>query len=165
MEAVAQLAGEIVLVNRAGGFRRGLPQGSRPCVSCSTTSPFSSKRPTPAAAARGSLAIVHAVPLPFGERSIGLRSALEHGQGLLGTAADRLATEVPGLRVVPQLLRAHAHELVADGLEPICSSSADPAAPAPQRLGLVVRTALQHAACPILLVPRNITPDRKGVHG
>jgi hypothetical protein len=103
------------------------------------------------------------VPLSVGERTIGLRSALEHGQRLLGTAADRLATEIPGLKVAPQLLRAHAHELVGDGLEPICASSADPAVPAPRRLDLVVRTALQHAACPILLVPRNINPVRKGV--
>jgi hypothetical protein len=35
----------------------------------------------------GLRAVVHAVPRSFRERRIGLRSALEHGQRLLGTAA------------------------------------------------------------------------------
>jgi hypothetical protein len=35
----------------------------------------------------GFRAVIHAVPRSFRERRIGLRSALEHGQRLLGTAA------------------------------------------------------------------------------
>jgi nucleotide-binding universal stress UspA family protein len=95
---------------------------------------------------------VHAVPLSFGERSVGLGEALRHGRAVL----DR-ATTGPGpagVRVSARLDRRWPHEVVgADldaGLLVVGGSRHDP----PRLLGPVARSALAHAPCPVLIVPR-----------
>jgi nucleotide-binding universal stress UspA family protein len=99
------------------------------------------------------LVIVHGLPVSFAERSVGLGHALEHGRRLLDAAARQLRTDTPDLSVVTRLVRAHPHELVgelATGLLVI----GGPRRHLPDDLGPVACTAVQHATCPVLIVPR-----------
>ena len=110
-----------------------------------------------AAAAAGSGATVvpvHAVPLSFGERSVGLPDALAHGHELLEAAVTRLTAAVPGLAVQPRLLRVRPHELVGEGLDADLLVLGGPRPRIPARVGLVGASAVQHAPCPVLLAAR-----------
>jgi nucleotide-binding universal stress UspA family protein len=102
----------------------------------------------------GSLIVIHGVPLSFGERSVGLDPAVQHGRMVLDAACDLLRRDVPGLPVAARLLRAHPHELVGEELDTDLLVVGGPGPRAHHRLGLVARSALHHALCPVLLVPR-----------
>jgi nucleotide-binding universal stress UspA family protein len=100
------------------------------------------------------LVVIHGLPVSFAERSVGLASALEHGRWLLDAAARRLVTEAPGLAVVTRLVRRHPHELVGEDLDTGLLVLGGPRRHGHDDLGLVARTALHHATCPVLIVPR-----------
>lgn len=98
------------------------------------------------------LVIAHAVPLSFGEHSVGMDAALDRGRRTLEAAAARVAELAPELAVSTSLTRRWAHELLGEGLD------ADIVVLGGRRagagLGLVSRSAVRHAPCPVLLVPR-----------
>ena len=98
--------------------------------------------------------LTHGLPLSFAERSVGLRPALDHARLLLGEAAHRLADDAPDVHTVTRLVRAHPHELVGEDLDTGLLVVGGPRRHVPDELGLVVRSALQHATCPMLVVPR-----------
>ncbi|MBW0093864.1 universal stress protein [Pseudonocardia sp. KRD-184] len=99
------------------------------------------------------LVIAHAVPLSFGERSIGVDTAVDRGRATLDAARARVADHAPRLRVTTSLTRRWAHELLGEGLD------ADLLVVGRRRssaqLGLVSHSAVRHAPCPVLLVPRS----------
>lgn len=107
-----------------------------------------------AAALGGPLLLVHAVPVSFAARSVGLEAAVERGAAVLNAGLAVLTGKEPDLRVESRLVRAHPHEfvgadlagdlLVVGGARAGCGSS----------LGLVARGAIQHARCPVLVVAR-----------
>jgi hypothetical protein len=97
---------------------------------------------------------VHCVPLSFGERSVGLTDALARGHEVLDAAVAQLAADVPGLTVLPRLLRVHPHELVGEGLDADLLVLGGPRHRIPARVGLVGCSAVQHAPCPVLLASR-----------
>jgi nucleotide-binding universal stress UspA family protein len=102
----------------------------------------------------GPLVLTHALPVSFAEHSVGLRSALAHAHHVLDASARRLAAENPEVTVEPRLLRAHPHELVGENLDTGLLVIGGPRRGFTDDLGLVARAALNHAACPILIVPR-----------
>jgi nucleotide-binding universal stress UspA family protein len=102
----------------------------------------------------GPLVLTHALPVSFAEHSVGLRSALAHAHHVLDASARRLAAENPEVTVEPRLLRAHPHELVGENLDTGLLVIGGPRRRIPDDLGLVARTALHHATCPVLIVPR-----------
>jgi nucleotide-binding universal stress UspA family protein len=102
-----------------------------------------------AARMRATLTVAHAVPASFGERSIGLRSALERGRRLLASVWSPVDDDIT---VEPRLLRLYPHELVGEELD---ADLLVVGGPRPRGgLGLVARSALFHAPCPVLFVPR-----------
>lgn len=106
-----------------------------------------------AARAGAALTLVHAVPRSFAERSVGLAAALTRGGRLLDDAAARAVAQEPGLRVDRRLSRVHPHELVGEALDAqlLVVGGCGPDRPDP---GLVAHSALHHAPCPVLVVPR-----------
>ncbi|NMH99314.1 universal stress protein [Pseudonocardia acidicola] len=100
------------------------------------------------------LTIVHGVPTSFGERSVGLAAAVDHGRRLLDAGVEQVAAFAPELAVTADLVRARPHELVGEELEADLLVLGGPRAGGRGELGLVARTALHHAPCPVLLVPR-----------
>jgi hypothetical protein len=101
----------------------------------------------------GELVVLHAVPWSFGERSIGLDAAVDAGRTLLAAAVRWTAARTPDVRCRATLVRAHPHEAVGGNLlaDLLVLGGPRPGRPEP---GPVVSTALQHAPCPVLLVPR-----------
>jgi nucleotide-binding universal stress UspA family protein len=102
----------------------------------------------------GPLVLTHALPVSFAEHSVGLRSALAHAHHVLDASARRLAAENPDLIVEARLLRAHPHELVGENLDTGLLVIGGPRRGFTDGLGLVARAALNHATCPVLIVPR-----------
>jgi nucleotide-binding universal stress UspA family protein len=102
----------------------------------------------------GPLVLTHALPVSFAEHSVGLRSALAHAHHVLDASARRLAAENPEVTVEPRLLRAHPHELVGENLDTGLLVIGGPRRGFTDDLGLVARAALNHATCPVLIVPR-----------
>ncbi|HEY0815526.1 MAG TPA: universal stress protein [Pseudonocardia sp.] len=100
------------------------------------------------------LVLAHVVPVSFAERSVGMAEALENGRRVLENGVERLACAVPPLVVVPRLLRRRPHELVGEELNADLLVLGGPRPSLPGRLGLVANSAIQHAHCQILLVPR-----------
>jgi nucleotide-binding universal stress UspA family protein len=100
------------------------------------------------------LVLTHVVPLSFGERSVGLDEAIEHGHRVLESAVERLSVAGPGVVVLPRLLRQHPHELVGEELSADLLVLGGPHRCVPSRLGLVASSAVQHAPCPVLLAAR-----------
>ncbi len=100
------------------------------------------------------IVIAHAVPLSFGEHSVGLAEALRHGEEVLEAARRRIADQVPELAVTTTLTRRWAHELISEGLDADLVVLGGWRANRRTGLGLVAHSAVQHASCPVLLVPR-----------
>jgi nucleotide-binding universal stress UspA family protein len=100
------------------------------------------------------LVVAHGLPASFGERSIGLDDAVQDAGRLLDAAVRAAASSVPGLRVRPWLARVRPHELVGEELDADLLVLGGPRADQWERLGLVARSALFHAPCPVLLTPR-----------
>ncbi|GAA2558877.1 universal stress protein [Pseudonocardia hydrocarbonoxydans] len=102
------------------------------------------------------LVVAHGVPMSFGERSVGLDAALDRARRLLDAAVDEAALAAPGVAVEPWLARAQPHELVGEELDADLLVLGGPRADVPGRLGLVACSALHHAPCAVLLVPRPV---------
>ena len=100
------------------------------------------------------LIVAHGVPLSFGERSVGLDAAIARAHRLLDAASDQAAAADPGVEVEPWLARVRPHELVGEDLDADLLVVGGPRADVPDGLGLVARSALHHAPCPVLLIPR-----------
>jgi len=92
--------------------------------------------------------------ISFAEHSVGLRSALAHAHRVLDAAARVLAAENPDLTVETRLVRTHPHELVGENLDTGLLVIGGPRRGSTDDLGLVARAALNHATCPVLIVPR-----------
>lgn len=98
--------------------------------------------------------VAHAVPISFGEHSVGLAEALRQGHEVLETAQRRVADHVPGLAVSMTLTRRWPHELIGEDLDADLVVLGGWRAGRRAGLGLVAHSAVQHASCPVLLVPR-----------
>jgi len=112
-----------------------------------------------AGAAGAALTFVHAVPCSFGERSVDLAGAVDHGQRLLDAAATHAEALRAGLSPATQLLRVRPHELVGEALDADLlviggARTTRRSSVQPGGLGLVAHSALHHAPCPVLLTPR-----------
>jgi nucleotide-binding universal stress UspA family protein len=106
-----------------------------------------------AAGSGAEFTVLHAVPWSFGERSVGLDAAVHTGRRLLDEAARRVAADAPAVVCRTRLVRAHPHEAVAGTVPADLLVLGGPRAGRAE-LGLVICTAVQHAPCPVLLVPR-----------
>jgi nucleotide-binding universal stress UspA family protein len=105
------------------------------------------------------LVVAHGVPTSFGERSIGLDTAVEQAGSLLDAAVQQASAAVSGLTVEPWLARVQPHELVGEGLDADLLVVGGPRAGPAAELGLVARSALHHAPCAVLLTPRPARRD------
>jgi nucleotide-binding universal stress UspA family protein len=105
------------------------------------------------------LVVAHGVPTSFAERSVGLDAAVDNARRLLEAAVGAAVDAVPGLTVEPCLLRVRPHEMVGEGLDADLLVLGGPRLSAPGGLGLVACSALHHAPCPVLLVPRASRAD------
>jgi nucleotide-binding universal stress UspA family protein len=104
------------------------------------------------------LVVAHALPTSFGERSTGLEAAVDAACRLLDAAAEAACRVAPGLPVQPWLARVHPHELVGEEMGADLLVMGGPRVDLPGALGLVARSALFHARCPVLLAPRPARP-------
>jgi nucleotide-binding universal stress UspA family protein len=107
-----------------------------------------------AAVSAAELVVAHGMPLSFGERSIGLDAAIAHAHRLLDTAADKAAASAPGVDVQSLLARVQPHELVGEDLDADLLVVGGARSDLSGGLGLVARSALHHAPCAVLLIPR-----------
>lgn len=104
---------------------------------------------------RANLMILHAVPVSFAERSVGLDAAVDRGRQMLARAAASAADRLPeGCVTVSKLVRSHPHELVGETLDADLLVIGGPRSAVDLASELVLRTALHHAPCPVLLAPR-----------
>ncbi|MGI5129977.1 universal stress protein [Pseudonocardia sp. CA-107938] len=100
------------------------------------------------------LELVHAVPTSFAEKSVGLADALDHGRTVLALTEEYARQVVPGLEVDARLVRARPHEVVGERLDADLLVLGGPRRGTDGALGLVALSALHHAPCSVLLVPR-----------
>jgi nucleotide-binding universal stress UspA family protein len=154
IRAVAGLVGHTVLVPRPALRQPGPPRIVAAVRDLPADAFVLAEGAQVAAELDCSLVLVHGVPLSFGERSVGLDAALEHGRQMLDAATDLLSTRSPRITVEARLLRVRPHELVGEELEADLLVLGGPRARTPVSLGLVASSAVQHAACPVLLAPR-----------
>jgi nucleotide-binding universal stress UspA family protein len=105
------------------------------------------------------LVVAHGLPSSFGEHSVGMQSAAEDAARVLDAAVQAVALLAPGLPVRPWLARVLPHELVGEQLDADLLVMGGPRAERPAQLGLVARSALFHAPCPVLLTPRPARPS------
>jgi nucleotide-binding universal stress UspA family protein len=111
----------------------------------------------------GELVLLHAEPLSFAERSVGLDEAVRRGERMLVDATAR-ATTAGRAPKEALLLRMRPHELVGERLDADLlviggPRSGEPATGVPRcdesvQLGLVVGSAARYAPCTLLVVPR-----------
>lgn len=100
------------------------------------------------------LVVAHGLPTSFGERSMGLDTAVRDADRLLAAAVTAAVEHEPGLAVRAWLARVQPHELVGERLDADLLVLGGPRVEGPGSLGLVARSALFHAPCPVLLTPR-----------
>lgn len=148
LAATATRAGDAVLVARSAPARAGKPRVVAALRELPDDATVLATAAESATQMGGELMAAHAVPTSFGERSVGLQAALDHGRQVLDAAAATPSVQ-------PLLLRIWPYELVGEGLDADLLVVGGPRHHG--GLGLVARSALHHAPCPVLLVPR--TPD------
>jgi hypothetical protein len=153
-DVVAGLAGELVLVVRPSPDNAGAPRVVAAVRNLPDDWPVAATAAEWAAVLDARMLIVHAVPRSFAERSVGLEAAVEHGRRTLAEAATMVARIAPDISVDTRLMRVHPHEAVGECLEADLLVVGGPRLRVPAELGLVSRSALFHAPCPILFVPR-----------
>jgi nucleotide-binding universal stress UspA family protein len=100
----------------------------------------------------GEVVVVHAVPLSFGERSVGLDAALRHGTDVLAEAMETITAA--GAEPNTRLARVRPHELLGEDLDADLVVVGGARRGGSRGLGLVAGSAVQHAPCPVLVVPR-----------
>jgi nucleotide-binding universal stress UspA family protein len=99
------------------------------------------------------LQVVHAVPMAFAAKSVGLTGAVDRGRATLALALRCARRAVPGADVDVRLLRMRPHEVVGEHLDADLLVLGG-LRPGPDgALGLVALSALHHAPCSVLLVP------------
>jgi nucleotide-binding universal stress UspA family protein len=153
-DVVAGLAGELVLVVRPSPDNPGVPRVVAAVRNLPDDGPVAVAAVEWATALDARILVVHAVPRSFAERSVGLEAAVEHGRRTLTEAATMVARIAPDIPVDTHLMRVHAHEAVGECLDADLLIVGGPRLRVPAELGLVSRSALYHAPCPILFVPR-----------
>jgi nucleotide-binding universal stress UspA family protein len=104
------------------------------------------------------LVVAHGLPVSLGERSIGLDAAVQDAARLLDAAVAAAVESEPGLAVRAWLARVRPHELVGEQLDADLLVLGGPRLGRSGPLGLVARSALFHAPCPVLLIPRPPRP-------
>jgi nucleotide-binding universal stress UspA family protein len=104
------------------------------------------------------LVLAHAVPLAFGERSCQLAEAERAGVALLRRAAEMIGSNRPGPPIRTELARVHPHDLLANPLGADLLVMGNHPATAGEPPGALVRAALHHAPCTVMVTPR--TPVR-----
>lgn len=152
--AAANRAGSAVLVGRPGGHRRDRARVVAAVRDLPADEAVLLHAAACTAALAGALRLVHAVPVSFAERSVGLEAAVAHGAALLDAACGVLAGKEPDVPVTTRLCRARPHELLGADLDADLLVVGGAGVGGHDRLGLVALTALHHAPCPVLLVPR-----------
>ncbi|WP_028922149.1 universal stress protein [Pseudonocardia acaciae] len=147
-------AGTSVLVNR---WPACLP-GGRNAVAALRDLPRDEAVLLHAAACASALAapllLVHAVPVSFAERSVGLDEAVAHGRRVLDTGLALVAGKEPEVNAVTRLVRSRAHEIVTAMRSAALLVVGGPRVGTGRPLGLVAVSALHHSGCPVLLVGR-----------
>lgn len=160
--AAATAAGGTVLVRRPSWLGPGAP-----VVAAVEDLPDDTDVLVDAAACAAALGVplrlVHAVPVSFAERSIGLDTAVSHGRAVLDAAVSLATARRPAVETTTTLLRVHPYELVNSGLDAevlvVGGSRIGPS----RRLGRVAISAIQHAGCSVMVVPRApAEPARSG---
>jgi nucleotide-binding universal stress UspA family protein len=104
------------------------------------------------------LVLAHAVPLAFGERSCQLAEAEHAGLALLRRAAETIGEHWLAPPIRTELARVHPHDLLANPLGADLLVMGSDAAAEGEAPGALVRTALHHAPCTVMVTPR--TPVR-----
>lgn len=155
VQAVAAVADRLVLLVRPARGQRRPPQVVAACDALPDDAAVVAAAAELAQQRGAGLLLLHAVPLSFAERSVGIDVAVERGQQLLDTAVEEVRRAYPGLAVVARVHRAHPHELVGADLDADLLVIGGSYPERPVRVGPVTRSALHHAPCPILLVPRS----------
>jgi nucleotide-binding universal stress UspA family protein len=151
---IAELAADPVLVVRPDTARTGPAEVTAALHDLVDYAPLLDSAADAARHLGGPVVRTHGLPVSFAERSVGLSPALEHAHWLLDAAAQSLVAHSPDVRVVTRLVRAHAHELVGEDLQTGLLVIGGPRRDVADHLGLVARSALHHATCPVLVVPR-----------
>lgn len=151
---VAELLADPVLVVRPGCTGARLPEVTVALHDLPDDAPVLAAAVDAARHLGGRLVLVHGLPVSFAERSVGLGTTLEHARGTLD-AARRLVDDARDVDVVTRLARVHPHELVGEDLDTGLLVLGGPRRDVvDDDLGLVARSALHHATCPLLIVPR-----------
>ncbi|GEL20372.1 universal stress protein [Pseudonocardia asaccharolytica] len=151
---IAELAGHTVLVAHPAPAATGRPQVVAAVRELPDDAQVLADAADAAAHLGAVLHLVHGVPQSFAERSVGLDAAVERGRRVLAAGIDALRAHAPGATVTAELARAHPHELVGEDLDAQLLVIGGPRIRRPRMLGLVARSALAHAPCPVLFVPR-----------
>ncbi len=146
--------GAVVLVDRAPPPRGGPPRVLAAVRELPSELPVLDEAADLARAIGAEIVVAHAIPLSFGEHSVGIDDAVRRGQELLEVARRRLADAAPELPVRTTLARRWAHELLGGDLDADLVVLGGWHADRRAGLGLVAHSAVHHAPCPVLLVPR-----------
>lgn len=155
VQAVTEVADRLVLLVRPVRGRRRPPRVVAAVDALPDDSPVVATAAEIAQQRGAGLVLLHGVPLSFAERSVGLDSAVERGRELLETTVRHLHQAYPDVAAVAELHRAHPHELVGADLDADLLVAGGAYLGHPVRVGPVARSALHHAPCPVLLVPRH----------
>ena len=159
MDSLARRAGGPVLVARGPGRTSATDGPLRVTVALAglpDDAPVLAEAVLAARALDADLELVHAVPVSFGERSVGMEQALRRADALLSDAAELV--EVLGAdRPHVRLARVRPYELVGEELtaDLVVVGGARRVPGRISGLGLVTGSAVQHAPCPVLVVPRD----------
>jgi nucleotide-binding universal stress UspA family protein len=154
LSEIAELLADPVLVIQPGSDGTGLPEVIAALHDLPDDAPVLAAVADIAQHLGSPVVLIHGLPVSFAERSVGLRPAMQHGRRLLDAAARRIVADAPDVRVVTRLVRAHPHELVGEDLDTGLLVVGGPRRGGADDLGLVARSALHHATCPVLVVPR-----------
>ena len=102
----------------------------------------------------GTLAVLHGVPVSFGERSVGRDEALAVAAISSSRPAASSVTPEPRCRSRSRWYGRGPTRSSASSSMPTCWFSAVPGQGRAGRIGLVAGSAVRHAPCAVLLAPR-----------
>ena len=102
----------------------------------------------------GTLLLLNAVPVSFGERSVGRDEAVDNGRDLLERARVHLADRGSDVPTEVAVVRSWPHEVVGERLKADLLVLGGARTGSNGRIGLVATSAVRHAPCSVLLAPR-----------